>query len=281
MKIGYLGPQGSYSHEAALQYAAEMGGATQSIGLPSFSAIIEGVEGGGLDYGIIPVENSTHGAVASVMDLLVNLRQSAVCGELVLAIEHCLLGRSTGLDTIRYVYSHEQALEQCRGFFHQYPHMELMNCASTTQACEMAREHGSLYGAVASRAAARLYDLSLLSENIQDNAFNQTRFLVIALLKTKPTGRDKTSIVFAFHDDRPGSLFSVLKSFAESHINLSRIESRPAKHIMGKYIFYIDFCGHAEDNTSRAILKEISAQVSWLKVLGSYPASRGREENGR
>ena len=99
--------------------------------------------------------------------------------------------------------------------------------------------------------------------------------------RTEPTGQDKTSIVFAFHDDRPGSLFSVLKPFADGHINLSRIESRPAKHTMGKYIFYIDFFGHAEDNTSRAILEEIGEQVSWLKVLGSYPVSRGRVGDGR
>lgn len=281
MKIGYLGPPGSYSYEVALQYADELAGAAECIGLPDFSSIIEGVECGKLDTGIIPIENSTHGAVAPVMDMLVGLERSAICGEWVLTIEHCLLSLGNG-DNIKYVYSHEQALEQCRGFFRrQYSHVELISCSSTTQACQLAKDNGDAYGAVASRAAGELYGLKVAAQNIQDNLFNQTRFLLLAVNRTEPTGRDKTSIVFAFHDDRPGSLFSVLKSFAESHINLSRIESRPAKHIMGKYIFYIDFCGHAEDNTSRAILKEISAQVSWLKVLGSYPASRGREENGR
>lgn len=278
MKIGYLGPPGSYSYEVAVQQAAKVSEAAECIAMPNFSAIIEGVEREELDNGIIPVENSTHGAVASAMDMLINLHQSTVCGEVVLDIEHCLL--STGdVESIRHVFSHEQALEQCRGFFgSQYPHIELIHCASTSQACELARKNGAAYGAVASRAAARLYDLTVAVQNIQDNAFNQTRFLLIGRQRPEPTGRDKTSIVFAFHDDCPGSLFSVLKSFAGRSINLTRIESRPAKHIMGKYIFYIDFEGHSQDKVSAATLAEISGQVSWLKVLGSYPAGNGKNE---
>ncbi len=278
MKVGYLGPMGSYSYEVACQYAAEIKRPAECIPLPNFSSVIEGVEGGKLDCGIIPVENSTNGAVASAMDMLVSLRQSTVCGERVLDIDHCLLSQSTDIENIKYVYSHEQALEQCRGFFSsRYPHIELINCSSTTQACELARKNGGTYGAVAGKVAAQLYNLMVVARNIQDNVFNQTRFLLIALNKTQPTGHDKTSIVFAFHDDRPGSLFNVLKSFADRNINLSRIESRPSKQTMGKYIFYIDFSGHIDNNTSQTILKEISDQVSWVKVLGSYPASRGRE----
>lgn len=279
MKIGYLGPPGSYSYEVACRYAAKAAGEAECIAMPGFSAIIEGVEQGQLDIGIIPVENSTHGAVASAMDMLVNLRRSMVCGEMVLDIEHCLLSLSTGMENIQYVFSHEQALEQCRGFFSsQYPHIELIHCASTSQACELARKNGDTYGAVASRAAAGLYDLAVAAQNIQDNAFNQTRFLLIGLRETEPTGRDKTSIVFAFHDDCPGSLFNVLKAFASRRINLTRIESRPAKHIMGKYIFYIDFSGHIADEISIATLAEIGGQVSWLKVLGAYPAGNGKTE---
>lgn len=277
MKIGYLGPPGSYSYEVACQYAAETAGEAKCIAMPSFSSIIEGVEQGQLDTGIIPIENSTHGAVASVMDLLANLRQSTVCGEMVLDIEHCLLTQGTSIESIKHVFSHEQALEQCRGFFSsQHPHMELISCSSTSQACEMARKYGNAYGAVASRAAAQLYDLAVAAQNIQDNAFNQTRFLVIAVTKTKPTGRDKTSIVFAFPDDCPGSLFNVLKAFASRNINLTRVESRPAKHIMGKYIFYIDFSRHVDEQISIAALAEISEQVCWLKVLGSYPIDSRR-----
>lgn len=279
MKIGYLGPPGSYSYEVACQYTAKASGEAECIAMPSFSAILEGVEQGKLDNGIIPVENSTHGAVASAMDMLVNLHQSTVCGEMVLDIEHCLLSGNTGIENIKYVFSHEQALEQCRGFFSShYPHIELIHCASTSQACELARKNGNAYGAVASRAAAQLYDLTVVAQNIQDNAYNQTRFLLIGVKQPEPTGRDKTSIVFAFHDDCPGSLFNVLKSFASRGINLTRIESRPAKHIMGKYIFYIDFSGHGKDEIIVATLQEIEEQVSWLKVLGSYPVNSGRTE---
>ena len=272
MKIGYLGPLGSYSHEAACQYASISSDPAECIAMPSFSAIIEGVELGYLDSGVIPVENSTHGAVASAMDMLVKLNKGTACGELVLNIEHCLLNISGCIDDIKYVFSHEQAFEQCREFFfNNYPHIEFIRCSSTSQACEMAQQKGSSYGAVAGQPASQIYGLNVVEQNIQDNVFNQTRFLIIGGKQSKPTGIDKTSIVFAFHDDYPGSLFGVLKAFASNGINLTRIESRPAKHIMGKYIFYIDFSGHVEDKASTAALKEIGGQVNWLKVLGSYP----------
>lgn len=274
MKIGYLGPPGSYSHEAACQYASVLNDSAACIAMSSFSEILEGVELGYLNSGVIPVENSTHGAVASAMDMLVNLNKSTACGELVLNIEHCLLNTNGRIEDIEYVFSHEQAFEQCREFFFKnYPHIEFIRCSSTSQACELAQNKGSKYGAVAGEPASKIYGLTVVKQNIQDNVFNQTRFLIIGGIKSEPTGLDKTSIVFAFHDDYPGSLFGVLKSFASNGINLTRVESRPAKHIMGKYIFYIDFCGHVEDKASAAALMDIDGQVNWLKVLGSYPAA--------
>ena len=279
MKIGYLGPPGSYSYEMACRYVSEARIEDNLIAMPSFSAVIDGVEQGQLDNGIIPIENSTYGAVAPVMDMLINLRNSRICGEMVLDIEHCLLSVSNNIEDIKYVFSHEQALEQCRGFFSsKYPYIELIHCSSTSKACEMARKNGNAYGAVASRAAAPLYDLAVAAQNIQDNAYNQTRFLLIGDQNTEPSGRDKTSLVFAFHDDCPGSLFNVLKAFASRNVNLTRIESRPAKHIMGQYIFYIDFIGHVKDEISIDIMQEIAGQVSWLKVLGSYPVGNGKKE---
>ncbi len=281
MKIGYLGPSGSYSYDVACRYAESAGEVVDCVPLPSFAAIIEGVEQGQICRGIIPVENSTYGAVATAMDLLLNLRNSTICGEVVLNIEHCLLSQSNNVADIKYVYSHEQALEQCRRFFcEHYPQIELINCSSTSQACELARKNGAAYGAVAGKTAAQLYDLCIAAQNIQDNVFNQTRFLIIGEKPVEPTGRDKTSIAFAFPGDCPGSLYKILKSFANRNINLTRIESRPAKHTMGKYIFYIDFSGHCKDEPSAQILREISGQVDWLKILGSYPIDTG-EYQGR
>lgn len=279
MKIGYLGPPGSYSHDATCRYIHALAEDAQDVAMPSFAAIIEGVEQGTLENGMIPVENSTHGAVPAVMDMLLKLKKSNVCGELVLTVEHCLLSVNPDINTIRHVFSHEQALEQCREFFSRYyPHIECTPCASTSQACELACEKGAGYAAVAGKLAAGLYDLKIAAQNIHDNCFNQTRFLLLGTQPPSPTGRDKTSIVFAFHDDYPGSLFSVLKSFADRSINLTRIESRPAKHIMGKYIFYIDFAGHAADPSIALLLTEIGKQVNWLKVLGSYPAASDTSE---
>lgn len=271
MKIGYLGPTGSYSHEAALEYGRHLTQAVEPAALTSFPAIISSVESGQFDYGILPVENSTHGAVATAMDELLKLRAATVCGEVILDIEHCLLVEKHSRYEVRHIYSHEQALEQCRDYLRRcYPNAELIKCVSTSEACERTLK-GANRAAVASRMAARCYSMAVAAENIQDNAFNQTRFLIISGKQPAPTGRDKTSIVFAFPGDRPGSLYMILKSFADYGVNLTRIESRPAKDIMGKYIFYVDFIGHQNTEVGSAIIREISPQVNWLKVLGSYP----------
>lgn len=276
MKLGYLGPLGSYSYEVACRYAEKAAAAVECIPLPGFAAIVDGVERGELDSGILPVENSTYGAVANAMDMLLSLGKAAVCGEMILAIEHCLLSTGRNLGEIQYVYSHEQALEQCHDFFSQrYPHIQQIPCSSTSQACRLAKEKGPAYGAVASKTAAQIYSLLVAEHNIQDNAFNQTRFLIISGKRFPPTGRDKTSIAFAFPGDCPGNLYNILRSFAGSNINLTRIESRPAKNTMGKYIFYIDFLGHLQNTADEGVLAEIRQQVEWLKILGSYPMDTG------
>ena len=272
MKIGYLGPVGSYSYEAACSYGYKWINEDEYIGLPNFWTVIDGVETRCLDRGIIPVENSTHGAVAAAMDALLHVSKGKVCGEITLKVEHCLMGVGHCVEDIHKVYSHEQAVEQCSQFFYKrHSYMEAIYCASTSQACELAAKSGNQYGAVASKSAARRYGLNVLAEKIQDNPFNQTRFLIIGDTEPKMTGADKTSIILAFKNDRPGSLYGVLRSFANYEINLTRIESRPAKHSLGQYVFYIDFQGHKDDERGSKVLDEVKAQVSWLKVLGSYP----------
>lgn len=276
MKVGYLGPCGSYSYEAACRYSSKIAKESEYVALTSFAAIIDGVELGNLELGIIPVENSTHGAVATAMDRLLYLKKGIVCGEVIVNIDHCLLSLAANSDDIKIIYSHEQALEQCRNFFvSRYPHMEFMSCSSTTQACELASEGGAAFGAIASKLAANLYGLPIMEQNIQDNAYNQTRFLIIGTKQAPLTGNDKTSIVFAFPGDYPGSLYNILKAFARRNINLTRIESRPAKNLMGKYIFHVDFIGNCQDEKGTSVLYEIKSHVSWLKILGSYPVDTG------
>ena len=275
MKLGYLGPIGSFTYEAAVVYSERLGNDVKLVAMSSFADIIDGVEAGTVDGGMLPVENSTYGAVATAMDLLLNLQKSAVCGEYVLDIEHCLLSSGNSADEIRYVYSHEQALEQCHNFFRrEHPRIELVSCTSTSQACKLALAGGDYHGAVASSKAAAMYSLNVLAKNIQDNPCNQTRFLYIGKQKSHPTGDDKTSIAFSFAEDRSGCLYGVFKLFAEMNINMTRVESRPAKQIVGEYIFFVDFIGHQDQPEIQAVLTAIQNQTAWLKVIGSYALAR-------
>lgn len=274
MKIAYLGPEGSYSQEAAQEYINKYNpGQHTFTPVASFSEVIEQVEEGKTDYGILPVENSTYGAVATAMDLLLKLDKSTVIGEFVLDIHNNFLSTTADASQVKYVYSHEQAIEQCHEFFEKnYPNIEFIRCPSTTQACILAQKGGAEYGAVAGKRAAALYGLHTIHESIQDNAFNQTRFLVISKQAHHPSGNDKTSIVFSFlADSSAGGLFDILRAFANHKINLTRIESRPAKNSVGNYIFYIDFLGHYKDNFWKAAYEEMKPNLSWMKVMGSYP----------
>jgi prephenate dehydratase len=271
MALGYLGPEGSYSYTAAKHYAH----GSILIGMKTFKQIITAVEKGVIEKGVLPIENSTQGAVTQVMDHLMDTKITTITGEIILQVRHSLLSAHENGEELRYVLSHPQALDQCRVFFEKYyPHIQLIPCESTSYACELAKEKGMEYGAIANDWAAANHDFKILHKDIQDNANNQTRFIVIGRENAAATGRDKTSIAFSFHDDFPGSLYSVLKEFAEERINLTRIESRPAKMELGKYIFYIDFEGHQEDIKSKQVLKNIVAITNKLKIFGSYPIGR-------
>ncbi|AOT70488.1 prephenate dehydratase [Geosporobacter ferrireducens] len=270
MEIAYLGPEGSYSHGAALAYIS---GAT-AIPMQSFSEVFEAVETGKIKMGILPIENSTEGAVTMVMDGLLHTKRAQIIGELVFEIRHHLLSTGKNVEDIQCVLSHPQAIEQCREFFRKnYPSIRLLASESSSQACITAKNKGITYGAIANKVAGERYGLNILSDQIQDNLMNQTRFIVIGRKETSATGRDKTSIAFSFHDDHPGSLYEVLREFAERDINLTRIESRPAKAELGKYVFYIDFHGHQKEVMIQEVLEKIQNITRWVKVLGSYPLS--------
>lgn len=275
MKVGYLGPRGSYSHKAALAYWKGL--EVHFCPKESFYELMKSIRQGTLHQGILPIENSSEGAVTQVMDLLLEARGIYIQGEITLAVTHCLLSMGR-LEELQGVYSHPQALEQCRGFLNTHlPQVKSYSCQSTSQACQMVKSLGAGYGAIAQESAAQVYGLKVLQRGIQDNPLNQTRFIVVGTGEQGITGRDKTSISFTFEQDAPGNLYGVLKIFAEAQVNLTRIESRPAKQEIGKYIFYIDLIGHAKEATIGQVLKEVQEKTCNMRIYGSYPLGERKE----
>ncbi len=268
MKLGYLGPIGSFSYEAARAYSDNM----ELVPLLSFYEIIQGVEEGVIEAGILPIENSTEGAVTPVMDGLLKTKKAVIVDELVLSIAHNLVSLSSNLTEIESIFSHQQALEQCRDYFRkQLPQARLIACASSSLACAKAKELGRGTAAITNKEAGFSYGLNLLVANIHDNSFNQTRFVIISQQPAATCFPCKTSIAFAFLNDRPGSLYKVLKVFADGNINLTRIESRPAKAEIGKYIFYVDFIEDSHKGPAKEILEQINSITGFLKIFGTYP----------
>ncbi|MFA5576616.1 MAG: prephenate dehydratase [Tissierellaceae bacterium] len=268
MELGYLGPEGSYSHEAAMYYHE----GAKLIPMDSFYQIMKSVEEGKIDGGILPIENSTEGAVTSVMDWLLNIDKSKIVGEYILPINHNLVGIGRELKELAYIYSHPQAIEQCRESLRlSMPNAVFIPCESTSLACKLAREKGEAYGAIANGRAKEIYKLNLLKSNIQDNPLNKTRFIVISSKINNSCKSCKTSIAFTFKGDRPGALYEVLREFAIEDINLTRIESRPAKMEIGQYIFFIDLIGNPKDHIVGKVIQRIGDKTGFLKILGTYP----------
>ena len=267
-RIGALGPEGSYSEKAALLWSRGLPGRAELVYCNDFEAVLEGVEAGLLDAGVVPVENSLEGAVTAVMDLLLRLNVMIV-GELNLPIRHCLVGRGEG--EVRIVLSHPQALAQCRKYLRQhYPQAEVRTTGSTSHAARLAQEFPEM-AAIAGADAAEKYGLHILAREIQDADDNVTRFIAVAREKVMVTGRDRTSLIIYLDRDRPGALFSILQEFAQRQINLTRIESRPSRKGLGDYYFYIDLEGHMDDKGVREALLAITEKAAMVRVLGSYP----------
>jgi len=269
LTVAFLGPAGTYCHEAAVE---KFGHAASFIPCSTVAEVFEEVNRGGVTFGVVPGENSIEGSVRETLDLLMT-SPMGICGEISLRISHALMNRSGRTEDIRAIVSHPQALAQCRQWIQgRFPGVVLQESPSTAHAAEKAVEDTGVAAIANERLAERL-GLQVIRKGIQDKVENITRFLVLGNLKPMPTGNDKTAIVF-WTEDRPGSLYSLLEKFARYDINLTRIESRPDKGALPwKYAFLVDLEGHRDDPKIAECLKELSGRNAMVKVLGSFPIS--------
>ena len=266
--IGFLGPVGTYTEEAALNYDPE----ADLQPFPTVAAVGSAVSAGITQAGVVAIENSLEGSVTSTLDLLISQSDLSIHQEVVLPIDHYLMVvPGTRAADVQVIYSHPQALAQCRDFLERsFPNAQQMASLSTVAAVSDMKA-GGLSAAIAPQRAAELHHVEIIGRKIQDYSSNVTRFVVLAQQDHPRTGRDKTSICFSFDEDAPGLLYDALGEFARRNINLVKVESRPTKESLGRYIFLIDCEGHREDPLVQEALEGLKVPVSMLKVLGSYP----------
>ena len=267
-KVAYLGPEGSFSHQAAFSVFSLDG---DLVSCKDIESVIQAVAASRADLGVVPVENSTEGMINRTLDMMATTRL-CVIQEFMLPIRNCLLANITK-EKIRKVFSHPQPLGQCRVWLtSNLPQAEIIETASTSEAAMAARSHDD-GAAVASSMAAELYGLSILAENINDFRENITRFWVISRSRAPVSGSAKTSIIVTL-DNRPGALYNALGVFASTGINLTKIESRPSKKSPWEYLFFIDFQGNLIDENVKTAIEEIKAFTRDVIILGSYPEGR-------
>lgn len=266
LKIAYLGPAGTWTHQAAI---GKFGHSVKFLPQPSFGDVFEQVERGVADYGVVPIENSTEGAVTHTLDLFAD-SPLKIYGQVVMTIENNLMA-NCAREEITQIYSHPQIIAQCRGWLGKnFPKIQPVEKSSSAAAAEVAAEEEGA-AVLGGALLADQYGLQILEPSIQDIANNTTRFLVISHKTCPPTGDDRTSVMFSVRD-QPGSLHRALEPFEELSINMSKIESRPSKRRAWEYFFFVDIAGHCEEETLANAIRELEQQCSFVKVLGSYPA---------
>lgn len=265
LHVAYLGPAATFTHQASVQ---KFGSSVKYLSMNSISDIFLEVEKGRADYGVVPIENSTEGAVTHTLDMFID-SELKICSEVYLPIRHFLLSK-TSQDKILRVYSKTEVFGQCRVWLKEHlPKADQIEVSSTSKAAEIAsQEEGA--ASISSRLAASSYQLKILAEGIEDYTTNITRFLVIGQHVAKKTGRDKTAILFSVKD-KVGALYEVLLPFKKHFINLTKIESRPSKKKAWEYYFFVDFMGHLGDPKVSKALKDLEKHCRFLKILGSYP----------
>lgn len=265
--VAYQGEPGAYSEEAAIRF---FGKSTKGMPYENLDSVFEAVERGEVPFAIVPVENSLEGSITRVYDLLLD-SPLMVCGETELRISHCLIAAAGAtLDTIKYIYSHPQALGQSRNYLKKL-NAEIVPASDTAGSVRMIQETKRLdCAAVASSRAAEFYGMKILAKEIEDNPHNFTRFFVLSKEDAPFTGNDKTSIVFSLKH-KPGALYESLRVFAARKINLTKLESRPTRHQPWEYNFYMDFSGHREEKGVEEALQALEEHAVFVKILGSYP----------
>jgi prephenate dehydratase len=267
-RVGYLGPPGTFGEQAALQIAAP----DDLVPYPSNAAVVAAAADAAVARSVAPIENSLEGSVTETLDALLQHEGVFICGELILAVEHCLIAAAgTRLDEIEVVTSHPQALAQCRGYLESHLPAARLEAALSTAAAVAAVVGRRGAAAIGTRRAAELNGGEVIAAGVQDVAQNKTRFLVLARADAAPTGDDKTSLAFTVAHDQPGTLVGVLQELAQRQINLVRIESRPSREELGIYVFQLDFQGHASEPLVAQAIAAVRARAHYFRLLGSYP----------
>lgn len=269
MKIGVLGPAGTFSDFAAREFFQGLPESNAEFVLyPSIAAIIEGADAGHCDKAFVPIENSIEGAVNTTMDSLASGTRLLIEDEYTLGIHECLMAASDG--PLTEIISHPQPLGQCANYLKKHPDLKITVADSTAQGASFAASHPGV-GVIGGKALSKIYHLSILAENIEDNHANSTRFVLLSKEQHPRTGKDKTSFIFSIVD-RPGELIKLLSVLDIFDINMSKIESRPMKTTLGQYLFFVDVVGHMEDENVKDAVDVLKKKTTWFKLLGSYPS---------
>lgn len=272
LKVSCLGPLATFTHLAAIRH---FGSFAKIIPVNSIKDVFETVQEGKAKFGVVPIENSNEGVVSYTLDMFIDF-DLKVSAEIMLEVSHNLLSRSGDIEKVKKIYSHPQAIAQCRRWIERnIPDVSIIDATSTAKAAELASRDDD-GAAIASELAAKMYDLRFIRRGIEDSKNNFTRFLVISREFPPPSNRDKTSIMLSIKD-KPGALYEVLNPFNRGKINLTKIESRPSRRKAWEYIFFIDVAGHIRDRKLKKALEEVEKYCIFLKVLGSYPRSDTQE----
>jgi len=268
VKVSFQGERGAYSEGAARSFFVEE---IETIPLTTFKEVLESTASNNTDYSVLPIENSLEGSVGESYDLLYSTSLNAM-GEIYHRIEHCLIGNGK-LEEVDTIYSHPQALGQCRDFI-QNNNMKTVPTYDTAGSVKIIKEiNKTNVSCIASKTASQIYKMPVISENIANNLSNYTRFLVLSKKTSEETGNDKTSIIFSIKHE-PGTLFRIIKNFNNYNVNLTKIESRPTKSENWEYNFYVDFEGHAKNLRISEMLEKIKNETLFMKILGSYPSAK-------
>ena len=267
LTIAYLGPEATFTHQAAIR---RFGSSLRYAAQKTISDVFAEVSKNRADYGVVPVENSTEGVVTHTLDMFVD-SDLKIVAQIILPVQQCLLS-NWPRSQIEKLFSHPQSLAQCRGWVqNNLPHVEIIETSSNARSAELAAK-GKNTAAIAGILAAEKYGLPVLEQDIQDNAANATRFLVLGRQSTPRTGNDRTSLMVSI-TDKVGALHHALAAFRRNRINLTKIESRPSKRKAWEYFFFIDCDGHVEDRKVAKTIEFLNEECSFVKVLGSYPNS--------